>query len=316
LAQNQHSTAKLGRIVLFMKLIGADLNDYMYFARVVEFGGFSAAARQLGIPKSRLSRRIASLEERLGVRLLQRSTRKITLTDVGQKFLSHCQALLREAEAAECVVASQRVEPAGRVRLSVPPAMIDGLSELLSHFLLAHPKVQLEIIATTRRVDLLEEGIDLALRVRATDDEDPQWATRRLRPTQAKLVASPALVAQWGGIATPGALALVPALGMVSADQRIHWRLLNAAGEVRELVLPPRLASEHFGLRRQAAIAGLGVTMLPEDYAADDLASARLVEVLPDWHFPFSHVQAVYASQRGLSPAVRALLDALLADLA
>lgn len=298
-----------------MTPISADFNDYVYFARVIEFGGFSAAARQLGIPKSRLSRRIAGLEERLGVRLLQRSTRKLTLTDVGQKFLGHCQALLREAEAAECVVASQRAEPAGRVRLSVPPAMMDSLVEILQQFIVQHPKVVLEIISTTRRVDLLEEGIDVALRVRATDDEDLQWATRRLRPTQAKLVASPALVAQLGGISTPGALALAPALGMVGADQRIHWRLVNATGEAREFVLPPRLSTESFALRRQAALADLGVTMLPDDYVAADLASGSLVEVLPDWRFPFSHVQAVYASQRGLSPAVRALLDALVAAL-
>lgn len=298
-----------------MTPISADFNDYVYFARVIEFGGFSAAARQLGIPKSRLSRRIAGLEERLGVRLLQRSTRKLTLTDVGQKFLGHCQAVLREAEAAECVVASQRAEPAGRVRFSVPPAMMDGLVDVLQQFMVQHPKVVLEIISTPRRVDLLEEGIDVALRVRATDDEDPQWATRRLRPTQAKLVASPALVAQLGGISTPGALAMAPALGMVGADQRIHWRLVNHAGEAREFVLPPRLSTENFALRRQAALAGLGVTMLPDDYVAADLASGSLVEVLPEWRFPFSHVQAVYASQRGLSPAVRALLDALLEHL-
>lgn len=294
-----------------MTPIGADFNDYMYFARVIEFGGFSAAARQLGIPKSRLSRRIAALEERLGVRLLQRSTRKLTLTDVGQKFLGHCQAVLREAEAAECVVASQRAEPAGRVRLSVPPAMMDSLANILHQFIVDHPKVVLEIISTTRRVDLLEEGIDVALRVRATDDEDPQWATRRLRSTRAMLVASPRLIAQYGGITTPGALTMAPALGMVSADQNIHWRLVNAAAESREFVLPPRLVTEHFGLRRQAAIAGLGVTMLPSDYVSADLENGDLAEVLPEWQFPLSHLQAVYVSQRGLAPAVRALLDVL-----
>ncbi|WP_410499642.1 LysR substrate-binding domain-containing protein [Chitinibacter sp. S2-10] len=297
-----------------MKPINADFNDYAYFACVIEYGGFSAAARQLGIPKSRLSRRIATLEERLGVRLLQRSTRKLTLTDVGQKFLTHCQALQREAEAAECVVASQRIEPSGRVRLSVPPAMLDKLSAILHRYIVENPKVVLETIATTRRVDLLEEGIDIALRVRATDDEDLQWATRRLRPARGILVASPQLVEQLG-ITTPGALAMAPALGMLAADQRIHWRLVNDAGESREFVLPPRLASESFALRRQAAISGLGVTMLPEDDAAADLAAGTLVEVLPDWHFPYSHVQAVYASQRGLSPAVRALLDVLVDEL-
>ncbi|WP_035852997.1 LysR substrate-binding domain-containing protein [Deefgea rivuli] len=296
--------------------IDIDYNDYVYFARVIEFGGFSAAARQMGIPKSRLSRRIAGLEERLGVRLLQRSTRKLTLTDVGQKFLTHCQALQREAEIAECIVASVKAEPSGRVRLSMPPALLDGLAPVLQRFIVENPKVVLETIATTRRVDLLEEGIDVALRVRATDDEDPQWATRRLRATRGILVASPELVAKLGGLTTPGALTLAPALGTVNADQRIHWRLVNAAGEVREFVLPPRLVSEHFGLRRQAAIDGLGVTMLPQEDASADIAAGLLVEVLPEWRFPLSHLQAVYASQRGLAPAVRALLDLLVETMA
>lgn len=296
--------------------INVDYNDYIYFACVIEFGGFSAAARQMGIPKSRLSRRIAGLEERLGVRLLQRSTRKLTLTDVGQKFLTHCQALQREAEMAECIVASVKAEPSGRVRLSVPPALLDSLAPILQRFIVENPKVVLETIATTRRVDLLDEGIDVALRVRATDDEDPQWATRRLRATRGILAASPDLVAKLGGLATPGALTLAPALGTVNADQRIHWRLVNAAGEVREFVLPPRLVSEHFGLRRQAAIDGLGVTMLPQEDASADIAAGLLVEVLPEWRFPLSHLQAVYASQRGLAPAVRALLDLLVETMA
>ncbi|WP_034619760.1 MULTISPECIES: LysR substrate-binding domain-containing protein [Chitinibacter] len=298
-----------------MQPICADFNDYVYFARVVDCGGFSAAARHIGIPKSRLSRRIAALESRLGVRLLQRSTRKLTLTDVGQQFLSHCQTILREGEAAERVAASLLAEPAGRVRLSAPAELLNRLTEMLQRFILQHPKVVLETVATARRVDLLEEGIDVALRVRTTDDEDPQWATRRLRPAYAVLVASPALVQQLGGILTPGALAMAPALGVVGADQRIHWRLMNAQGEVREFSLPPRLVTEHFGLRRQAALDGLGVTMMPRENVAAELAAGTLVEVLPDWHFPPSYLQAVYVSQRGLSPAVRALLDLLVETL-
>ncbi|MDK2124847.1 LysR substrate-binding domain-containing protein [Parachitinimonas caeni] len=290
----------------------ADFNDYVYFARVIEAGGFSAAERRLGIPKSRLSRRIAGLEARLGVRLLQRSTRKLTLTDVGQRFLAHCQALLREAEAAERVAANLKAEPGGLVRLSMPSALLDsGLSQLLAEYLADFPKVSLETVVTGRRVDLIEEGIDLALRVRAPDDEDPQWATVRLWRGRARLVASPPLVAAYGGITTPAALTMAPALGAIAADRRVHWRLQGPGGELRELVLAPRLASEHFALRRQAARAGLGVTMLPEAWAIEDIQAGRLVEVLPAWQFPVTYLQAVYASQRGLPPAVRILLDRL-----
>ncbi|MBV8660228.1 MAG: LysR family transcriptional regulator [Burkholderiales bacterium] len=290
----------------------ADFNDYVYFARVVESGGFSAAERLLGIPKSRLSRRVAALEARLGVRLIQRSTRKLMLTDVGQRFLAHCLALIQEGEAAERVAASLKIEPSGLVRISAPTAMLDGgLAAVLADYVLRYPKVVLDTVLTNRRVDLLEDNVDIALRVRSTDDEDPQWATRRFWRTRARLVASPALLAALGGIRTPADLARVPALGDLAVDRRIHWRLVGPSGEVREFILPPRLATDHFGLRRRAALDGLGVTMMPEAYAMEDIRVGRLVEVLPDWQFPESHIQAVYASQRGLSPAVRALIDML-----
>ena len=289
-----------------------DLNDYRYFAVVVDCGGFSAAARQLGLPKSRLSRRVAGLEARLGVRLLQRSTRRITVTHVGQQVLAHCQALLREAEAAECAAARVKAEPSGRVRVSLPMNILDiSLIGVFEKFLIDHPKVTLDVIQTSRRVDLIEEGIDLALRVRAADDEDPQWATRRLMPTRPLLVASPALAEAHGGLGTLAQLEAAPALGATSPDGKVHLKMEGPAGEVRDIALVPRLSSDHFALRTRAAVLGLGVTMLPEMFALPEIKAGRLVEVLPGWRFQLNHFQAVYVSQRGLSPAVRALLDAL-----
>lgn len=289
-----------------------DLNDYRYFAVVVDCGGFSAAARQLGLPKSRLSRRVAGLEARLGVRLLQRSTRRITVTHVGQQVLAHCQALLREAEAAECAAARVKAEPSGRVRVSLPMNLLDiSLIGVFEQFLADHPKVTLDVIQTSRRVDLIEEGVDLALRVRATDDEDPQWATRRLMPTRPLLVASPALAEAHGGLRTWAQLETAPALGAAAPDGKVHLRLEGPGGEVKSLALVPRLSSDHFALRTRAALLGLGVTMLPEMFALPEIEAGRLVEVLPGWRFQLNHLQAVYVSQRGLSPAVRALLDAL-----
>lgn len=295
----------------------SDLNDYRYFAKVIEAGGFSAASRELGIPKSRLSRRVAELEARLGVRLLQRSTRKLTLTDVGQRILAHSQALVREAEAAERVAASLLAEPSGLVRLSTPSVLIDsGLGAVFGGFLQAHPKVALETVITSRRVDLIDEGIDVALRVRASHEEDPQWQTLRLVQYGSLLVAAPALAAQYGGLTTREQVLSAPALGAVEGDRRIHWRLRDPAGVMHELVLAPRLASEHFGLRLQAAMAGLGVTLMPEPLVRGELAAGRLVAALPGWQFSQIRLQAVYASQRGLSPAVRALLDYLRESLA
>lgn len=289
-----------------------DLNDYRYFAVVVDSGGFSAAARMLGLPKSRLSRRVAGLEARLGVRLLQRSTRKLTLTDVGQQVLGHCRGLLREAEAAECAAAQRQAEPSGLVRVSMPPPALDThFAEVFARFLLDHPKVTLETVLTSRRIDLIEEGIDLAIRVRTTDDEDPQWATRRLRRAGALLVASPDCVARHEGLTSLASLQQAPALGAPGPDRKIHWQLIGPGGERRDVAAPARLACDHFGLRMQAALAGLGVTMLPDTFAAAEIATGRLLPVLPQWQFAPSYLQAVYPSQRGLSPAVRVLLDAL-----
>ncbi|MBT9487602.1 MAG: LysR family transcriptional regulator [Rubrivivax sp.] len=289
-----------------------DLNDHRYFATVVDSGGFSAAARVLGLPKSRLSRRVAALEAQLGVRLLQRSTRRLTLTDVGQQVLGHSRALLREAEAAALAAAQRVAEPSGRVRVSLPSGVLDGpLGAVFTQYLADHPRVQLELLLTGRRVDLIEEGIDLALRVRSPDDEDPQWATRRLLASRALLVAAPSLLAALPPLATPEDLKTVPALGAAGPDLRVHWRLQGPDGALRAVSAPARLVCEHFGLRQAAALAGLGVTLLPEALVAPALAAGQLVPVLPAWQLPTGHLQAVYASQRGLSPAVRVLLDRL-----
>lgn len=286
-----------------------DLNDLFYFAKVVEAGGFAAAGRLLGIPKSRLSRRIAELEERLGARLLQRTTRKLALTAVGERYLRHCQAMLLEAEQAEEAVASLTSEPGGRLRVSAPGG-IAQLPELVVSFLAAYPKVQLEVLQTQRRVDLLNEGVDVALRVRSAEDEDPALISRRLRPAQAYAVASPALV-QGTSIEAPGDLIKLPALGALAADRKIHLRFQHADGHSQDIRLEARLAIEDFAIRKRAALAGLGMTMLPAPYCSEELADGRLVRLLPDWTLPGGHLQAVYPHRRGMLPAVRAWIEHL-----
>lgn len=291
-----------------------DLNDYRYFAAVVDAGGFSAAARRLGLPKSRLSRRVAVLEQRLGVRLLQRSTRRLTLTEVGQRVLEQAQRLLAAADAAWSVARQHSAEPAGRLRISTPAALLDQeLNAVLIGLLQRHPRLQLDVVITNHRVNLIDEGIDVALRVRPEGDEDAQWATRRLRSAPSALVASPALLAQTGPITSLEALAAAPALGPLAADGRVHWPLRGPDGQVRAVGAALRLGCEHFPARLQAALAGLGVTLLPLPFAAEDLRAGRLVQVLPDWALPSGQLQAVYATQRGLLPGVRALIDALAA---
>lgn len=287
-----------------------DLNDLFYFAKVVEAGGFTAAGRLLGIPKSRLSRRIAELEHRLGARLLQRSTRKLALTDIGERYLRHCQAMLLEAEQAEETVGNLTSEPRGRVRFSTPPG-VTLLPDLISEFLKRYPRVQLEVLQTSRRVDLLNEAVDVALRVRNVDDEEPSLITRRLLPARAHIVAHPELISGLN-LEQPEDLQQLPALGSIRADRRIHLRFCHATTqEVREIALEARLAVDDFPMRKAAALAGIGITLLPTTHCHEELADGRLVALLPQWTVPQGHIQLAYTHRRGMSPAVRAWIELL-----
>ncbi|MGV6395322.1 LysR substrate-binding domain-containing protein [Pseudomonas caspiana] len=286
-----------------------DLNDLYYFAKVVESGGFAAAGRLLGIPKSRLSRRIAELEARLGASLLQRTTRKLAMTAVGERYLSHCQAMLLEAEMADEVVASLSAEPRGRLRVSCPVGMIHwNLSAVINQFLISHPLVQLELLLVNRRVDLVNEGIDVALRVRDIGDEDPSLIVRQLSPARAILAASPALVAG-RSVVHPRDLASLPVLGAVEADRKVHFQLLHGDGEQCDLALEPRLVVDDFPIRKNAAVEGLGFTLLPMMNCYKELESGLLIQLLPDWSLPSGNLQAAYTQRRGMLPAARAWIE-------
>lgn len=289
-----------------------DLNDLYYFAKVVEAGGFAAAGRLLGIPKSRLSRRIAELEERLGARLLQRTTRQLNLTAVGERYLRHCQAMLLEAEMADEAVASMSSEPRGRLRVSCPVGLAhEILPGVISSFLERFPQVQLEVMLLNRRVDLVTEGIDVALRVRELGDEDPQLVTRRLRQAQTALVASPEFLLG-REINHPDDLKSLPVLGALEADRMMHIRLLDEHGKSYELTLEPRLGIDDFIVRKACTLAGQGFTLLPMMFCEQELEEGSLVRLLPSWSLPGGWLQAVYPHRRGVMPAVRAWMDHLI----
>ena len=192
-----------------------DLNDLRFVAAVVEHGGFSAAGRALSLPKSRLSKRVAQLEERLGVRLLQRTTRRFAVTDIGERFYVHARAALEEARAAQEVVDVLRSEPRGTVRLSCPVSLAQTIvAQVLPGFLAAHPKVQVRLLASNRRVDVIAEGFDLAIRVRNRLDTDQDLVLRSLGQARVMLVASPALLDAHGRPREPSQLAALPLLSM------------------------------------------------------------------------------------------------------
>lgn len=289
-----------------------DLNDLYYFAMVVEYGGFAAAERALGISKSRLSRRIARLESDLDVRLLQRSTRRFAVTDVGQGVYRHAQAMLSEAQAAREVVDRLSAEPRGVVKFSAPVALAQQqLGKLLPEFLRAYPQVRVQMHVGNRRVDVINEGFDLALRVRARLNDDASLVLRSFGQIQELLVASPRYLDRHGRPHLPEDLRLHTTLSMNEDDSRQQWDLRDVAGHVQRIELQPRVMGHDFLLLRELAEAGVGIALLPETLCADAVRAGTLEVVLPEWRLPQGLCHAVFPSRRGLLPAVRVFIDYL-----
>lgn len=288
-----------------------DLNDLGLFAAVVANGGFSAAARALGAPKSRISRRVAALEAQLGVRLLERSTRRFKVTDIGQDVYRHARAALTEAEAIEEVVQRQKVEPQGLVRVSCPMDADRLLGASLPSFLARHPKLRVQVIVSNRRVDLIEEGVDVAIRVRDRLDTDADLQVRVVSRVSSLLTASPGFIADRGAPQRPEDLAGYPTLSHTDRTGLDRWVLVNAAGEEVEATHEPRLSSSTFPILREAACDGIGIASLPEYVCRDALEAGRLVRVLPEWATRQGIMHLVFTSRRGLLPGVRAVIDFL-----
>jgi DNA-binding transcriptional LysR family regulator len=287
-----------------------DLNDLFFFAQVVEKGGFTAAARALGIPKSRLSRRVAQLEERLGVRLMQRTTRRFTLTEVGEVYHRHCLAMLAEAEAAEEAVSHLSERPRGTIRVSCPIKLAQMmLASLLPRFMAAHPEVRVHLEVTNRRVDLIEEGFDVAFRVRAQRPTEASLTLRMLGESKLGVVASPAFIARHGSPRHPDELMRFATLGGCAPDGRHVWYLRGPDGTSVEAALAPRLVTDDMVALREAAVAGIGITLLPLSVCCAELAAGRLKLVLEDWPPLPGLVYCVFPSRRGLVPAVRRFID-------
>lgn len=289
-----------------------DLNDLYYFAAVVDHGGFAAAERALGIPKSRLSRRISALEDALGVRLLQRSTRRFAVTDVGQSVHRHAQAMLAEAQAAREVVDRLSAEPRGTIRVSVPVVLAQQqMPQLLPDFLAEHPQVRIQMLVSNRRVDVINEGVDVAVRVRSRLDDDGSLVMRSFGPIQELLVASPGYLDRAGRPAAPEDLAEHVTLSVREDDVRQHWELHGPDGDVRRIDLQPRLSGFDFPMLKSLATRGMGITLLPETICSDAVRDGELEVVLPQWRLPQGIAHAVFASRRGMLPAVRVFIDYL-----
>ncbi len=286
-----------------------DLNDLALFAAVVSSGGISAAARALGAPKSRVSRRVAALEAQLGVRLIERSTRRFKVTEVGQDVYRHARAALAEAEAIEEVVQRLTAEPQGLVRISCPLDVDRLLGAALPGFLASHPRLRVQVIVSNRRVDLIEEGVDVAIRVRERLDSDADLQVKIISRAGEVLVASAAFVDANGQPRTPADIPSFATLSHTDRPGLDRWTLVNAKGEEAAVGHEPRLSASTFPILRQAAIDGLGIAKLPEYSVREPIEDGGLMRILPDWAAPQGILHVVFTSRRGLLPSVRAVID-------
>lgn len=289
-----------------------DFNDLALFAHVVEQQGFSAASRHLGIPKSRLSRRVSQLEERIGVRLLQRSSRRLLLTSVGQQFYERCQATVAAGEEAFDVARQATAQPQGLLRVSCPFTLAQfWLTPLIPSFMRAYPGVRLQLEVSNRRVDPLQENIDVVLRVRRPPFEDSSLVARPLGSTVDVLLASPALVERLGMPRSLGDLAAWPVLSLPADNERYRWAL-ERGSESHDFAFTPHVVTDDMFALRHLAEQGMGLALLPEIMCRDALADGRLVRLCGEWACAASEIQAAFASRRGMLPAVRAFIDHLL----
>jgi DNA-binding transcriptional LysR family regulator len=282
------------------------VDDMIVFAAVVDARSFSAAARRLALPKATVSRRVAELEEALGVRLLQRTTRAVTPTSIGATYHRSCTRIATEAADAHRLIHEAAAAPRGRVRMSVPVVAGSLLVATVASFLREHPAVELELIVTDRVVDLVAEQVDLVVRV-ASSRTESSLVSRTLATPTMRLYASPEYLAR-AGIPTT-----IDDLGRhewVRVGPAPRWTFHSGAAR-RNVEVRGRTEVSSIAMACELAVSGVGVTLVPAPLAAPHVARGALLPLVSDWHVPFQ-IFALYPAKKHLSPVVRALLDALI----
>jgi len=294
-----------------------DLNDYFYFVHVVEKGGFSSAAEALAIPKSRLSRHVQQLEERLDTRLIQRTTRQFNMTEMGEVLYRHARNLIDEMEVAEAAITRKKNTLSGNVTISCSIGEAQfALKELLARFLLENPQVTMSQQVTNQFVDLVAEGIDLSIRGHTDPLPDSSMIQRQLTVVEWNLFAASNYQEQFASITSPADLINHDTLALGWQSPQSKWKLHNESGEIVEIGFTPRLKSEDMTTLKQAAAAGLGIVALPAYTCRDELKSGELTTVLPEWHAGLTQISLIMPTRRGQAPPVIALRDFLLAEFA
>ncbi|MFO2463434.1 LysR substrate-binding domain-containing protein [Pseudomonas sp. 15FMM2] len=289
-----------------------DLNELFLYAKVVEHGGFAPAGRALNMPKSTLSRRVSQLESRLGVRLIQRSTRQFQVTDIGQAYYRHCVAMTAEAESAEDVIAFNKSEPRGVIRMScTTPLLTYWVAPMLGQFMAQCPNVELNVKSFNRKVDVISEGYDVALSLCFPPLESSELVMKVLARSPQVLVASALFLQQHPLPGLPADLSDLPTISWGNPMLQYVWRLTGPGGVTAEVSHTPRLISDDMATLKHALLSGVGIANLPLVVVKDEIAKGQLVVLLPEWQPTEGVITAVFPSRRGLLPSVRTLIDFL-----
>ena len=294
----------------------SDLDDFYCFALVVEHGGFSAAERATDIPKSKLSRRVYNLEEHLGVRLIQRSSRHFAVTDIGMNIYRHAQVMMNAAQAAHDLVDHLSIQPRGVIKVSLPVSIAQNeIAKILPKFLKTYPEIKVQLIVSNRRVDIINEGIDVALRVRSNLDDDPNLVLRKFENIEQHLFASQAYLNEFGDLKQPEDLSDHQILSM--SDEHLDQYIVvhDNKKQQKKIKVNPMVMGSDLMMLAQLARQNCGIALLPDSIVQDYVQSGELVRVLPDWKAPHGIFHAVYPSRRGLLPAVRVFIDYLVEQL-
>jgi DNA-binding transcriptional LysR family regulator len=291
----------------------SDLNQMAIFANVVKAGSFTSAARALGMPKSTVSKRVGELEDRLGLRLLHRTTRHVKLTEAGAAYYEHCKRIVEEAEEADRSVTDQDESPRGTVRVTAPLLLGETLAPAMERFLIENPNVSIQFWVTDRRIDLIEERIDIAIRPGALPDST--LVARRLGDIEHVICASPSYLRGRDVVKEPNDLRAHWCIGFQEGRIEALWSF-ERNGERRSVAVHGRYGVSSLRLVRTGALAGLGVANVPEFLVRDDIAAGGLVRLLSRWTVGRGAVHLVYPTNRNLSPGVRALVDFLMTAFA
>ena len=294
----------------------SDLDDFYCFAMVVEHGGFSAAERATDIPKSKLSRRVYKLEEKLGVRLIQRSSRHFAVTDVGMNIYRHAQVMVNAAQAAQNLVDHLSTEPRGTIKISLPMTIAQQeITQILPEFLKQYPEIKIQMMITNRRVDIINEGIDIALRVRSNLDDDPSLVIRRLSNIEQHLFATQAYLNEYGDIKQPEDLSHHRILSMLEEHLDQHIVVYDKQNHQKKVKITPIIMGSDLHMLADLVGRDCGVALLPDTIASHYLSAGKFIRVLPDWKAPHGIFHIVYPSKRGVLPAVRIFIDYLVKKL-